>query len=164
MEHFIIRAVAPSETTIVYRFIRELAEYEKLEHTITATEEDIHEALFGARPSAEAVLAFWDGTPVGFALYFTSFSTFVGRPGIYLEDIYVQPDYRGKGIGKAVLAYLAQLAKQRRYGRIEWSVLDWNEPAIQFYMNLGAVPMDEWTVFRLTGDSLERLGTTNQNE
>jgi len=152
-----IRSAVPEDSDTLYRFICELAEYEKLSQSIIATAADIREALFGEKSCAEALLAFWDDRPVGFALYFTTFSTFVGRPGLYLEDLYVQPDYRGKGIGKELLLHLARLAYQRQYGRMEWSVLDWNKPAIQFYKKLGAKPMDEWTVYRLTRDDLERL-------
>ncbi len=152
-----IRSAVPEDSDTLYRFICELAEYEKLSQSVIATAEDIREALFGEKPCAEALLAFWNDRPVGFALYFTTFSTFVGRPGLYLEDLYVQPDYRGKGIGKELLLHLARLAYQRQYGRMEWSVLDWNEPAIQFYKKLGAKPMDEWTVYRLTREDLERL-------
>lgn len=159
MDSLLIRAAKPDDSPAIYRFIRELAEYEKLLHIVTATESDIQEALFGVRPCAEAILAYWEGNPVGFALYFTTFSTFAGQPGLYLEDVYIKPDYRGKGIGKAVMTYLARLAKERGYKRFEWSVLDWNEPAIRFYKNLGAVPMDEWTVYRLTGENLNRLGS-----
>ena len=154
---FEIRLVAPGDVPLVYAFIRELAEYERLSQQVTATEADIRNALFGERPVAEALLAYYKNEPVGFAVYFTSFSTFVGRPGIYLEDIYIKPDMRGKGFGRALLVYLARLARQRHCGRMEWSVLDWNEPAIKFYKNLGAQAMDEWTVYRLTGKALERL-------
>lgn len=152
-----IRSAIPEDSGILYRFICELAEYEKLSQSVIATDSDIHEALFGDKPCAEALLAFWENRPVGFALYFTTFSTFVGRPGLYLEDLYVQPDYRRQGIGKELLLHLARLAYNRQCGRMEWSVLNWNEPAIQFYKKLGAKPMDEWTVYRLTRDDLERL-------
>lgn len=164
MTNLSIRPASPSDVPRIYQFIRELAEYEKLLPMVSATEADIQNALFGEKPCAEALLTYWDEAPVGFALFFTTFSTFVGRPSLYLEDVYIQPQYRGKGIGKAVLAYLARLAKERGYGRFEWSVLDWNEPAIRFYKSLGAVPMEEWTIYRLTGDSLNRLGSEGENQ
>jgi GNAT superfamily N-acetyltransferase len=142
---------------LVLAFIKELAEYERLSHAVIATEDLLREELFGDDPVAEVVLAYHRGTPVGFALFFHSMSTFVGRRGLYLEDLFVKPQYRGRGIGKALLIHLARLAKERRCGRFEWAVLDWNEPAIGFYKKLGAVPMDDWTVYRLTGDALDRL-------
>jgi GNAT superfamily N-acetyltransferase len=147
----------PEDVPLILSFIRKLAEYERLAHAVVASEEGLTEALFGPRPAAEVILTEWEGEPAGFALFFTTFSTFVGRPGLYLEDLFVEPWLRGKGIGKALLLRLAQLAVERGYGRVEWSVLDWNEPAIGFYRSLGAVPMDEWTVYRLSGEALERL-------
>lgn len=155
-----IRAAAPADVQAVHGLIRELADYEKLAHAVVASEGDLHDALFGARPCAESLVAEAAGRVVGFALFFTSYSTFVGRPGIYLEDLYVQPAARGRGIGKALLARLAAIAVERRCGRLEWSVLDWNAPAIGFYRSLGAQPMDEWTVYRLDGDALRALGRT----
>jgi GNAT superfamily N-acetyltransferase len=149
-----------SETPIILSLIKELAEYEKLLHDVIATEEVLEETLFGDHPFAEVVLARFDGAPVGYALFFHSFSTFVGRPGLYLEDVYVRPTMRGKGIGKALLVYLAALAVERKCGRFEWSVLNWNEPSIGFYKSLGAEPMDEWTVYRLAGKSLTHLAQT----
>jgi len=137
--------------------ITALAEYERLSHEAVATEGDLREALFGARPYAEAVVASVGAEPVGFALWFHNYSTFVGRPGLYLEDLFVLPAWRGRGVGRALIVHLARIAVQRRCGRIEWSVLDWNEPAIRFYKSLGARPMDEWTVYRVTGDALVRL-------
>lgn len=134
--------------------IRGLAIYEKLEHAMTATEEQIRETLFGAKPAAEVLLAKWNGEWAGFALFFPNYSTFLAKPGIYLEDLFVKPELRGNGIGAALLKMLAKLGVERGCGRVEWSVLDWNEPSIAFYRKLGAVPMDEWTVFRLTGDAL----------
>lgn len=154
---FEIHFVQPEETSIIFAFIRELAEYECLSDKVISTEADIREALFGKRPSAEALLAFFQDQPVGFALFFTTFSTFVGRPGLYLEDIYVRPEMRGKGCGHALLVRLAQIAQARRCGRMEWSVLNWNHPSIAFYEKLGAVPMNEWTVYRLTGEKLAAL-------
>jgi GNAT superfamily N-acetyltransferase len=152
-----IRAVTEADVPVVLDLVKKLAEYERLTHLVVATEDDFREALFGPRPSVEAVLAFAGGEPVGFALFFTSFSTFLGRPGLYLEDIFVEPDYRGKGIGKALLKHLATIARERNYGRMEWAVLDWNQPAIGFYQRLGAQLMDEWTICRLTGPSLAAL-------
>lgn len=152
-----VRPATPSDTGIVLGFIRQLAEYEKLSHEVVATEAALHATLFGAKPYAEVVLAELDGKPVAFALFFHNFSTFLAKPGLYLEDLFVEPKYRGHGVGKALLIYLAQLAKARGCGRFEWAVLDWNEPAIKFYRSLGAAPMAEWTVFRQTGDALTAL-------
>jgi GNAT superfamily N-acetyltransferase len=143
--------------------IRALAEYEKLSQTVVATEEKLRTSLFGQNPAAEVLLAQTAGECLGFALFFTNYSTFLAKPGLYLEDLFVKPHARGRGIGKALLLRLAQIAKDRDYGRVEWSVLDWNEPAIGFYKKLGAVPMDEWTVFRLTGDSLERAAAARNS-
>ncbi len=145
------------DVPIILDFIRKLAEYEKLSHLVIATEANIREHVFGTNPVAEVLLAYWDGVPVGLALYFRNFSTFLGQPGIYLEDLFVEPEHRGKGIGKALLARLAKIAVERGYGRLEWAVLDWNTPSIEFYRSLGAVPQDAWTGYRLTGDALSRL-------
>lgn len=153
-----IRAAVPDDAPLIFRFIAELADYERLTHAVVATPETIGAALFGERPFAEVVIAEHAGEPVGFALFFHNFSTFVGRPGLYLEDLFVRPDKRGLGIGRELLRHLAGLAVQRGCGRMEWSVLDWNAPAIGFYQGLGAVPMEEWTVFRLDGEALETLG------
>ena len=142
---------------LILSFIRELAEYERLSDEVVATEQALREHLFGERPVAEVVIGEEGGTPAGFALFFHSFSTFLGRPGIYLEDLYVRPESRGRGVGRALLVHLARLAKERGCGRLEWSVLDWNEPAIGFYGRLGASPVDGWTVFRVTGEALEEL-------
>ena len=142
---------------LILSFIRELAEYERLSDEVVATEEALRAHLFGERPVAEVVIGEEGGTPAGFALFFHSFSTFLGRPGIYLEDLYVRPESRGRGVGRALLVHLARLAKERGCGRLEWSVLDWNEPAIGFYGRLGASPVDGWTVFRVTGEALEEL-------
>jgi len=144
---------------LVLDFIRKLAEYEKLSHQVVATVELLREGLFGERRVAEVVLAYLAEEPVGFALYFHNFSTFVGRAGIYLEDLFVEPHHRGKGVGKALLAHVANLAVQRKCGRFEWAVLDWNTPSIEFYKNLGAVPLDDWSLFRLTGDALHRVAS-----
>ena len=152
-----IEPATPGDVPVILDFIRQLAEYEKLSHMVVATEENIHQHVFGANPVAEVLLAYWEEAPVGFALYFRNFSTFLGQAGIYLEDLFVEPAQRGKGIGKALLARLASIALERGYGRVEWAVLDWNTPSIEFYRSLGAVPLDEWTVYRLTGDALARL-------
>jgi GNAT superfamily N-acetyltransferase len=152
-----IRPAVEDDVPLVVRFIRGLAEYEKLLHECHATEERVRESLFGARPDAEVVIAEVDGAPAGFALFFHNYSTFLARRGLYLEDLFVLPEHRGAGVGRALLAHLARIAVERGCGRLEWWVLDWNEPAIRFYESLGAVPMDEWTVYRVTGDALTRL-------
>jgi len=152
-----LRAARPGDELLLLDLIRELAEYEKLAHEVQATTGDLSESLFGGGAVAEAVIAQWQGQAVGFALFFRYFSTFVGRPGLYLEDIYVRESHRGKGIGKALLLHLADIARQRNYGRMEWSVLDWNQPAIDFYQSLGAKPMSDWTVFRLDEKALQEL-------
>jgi GNAT superfamily N-acetyltransferase len=149
-----IRAAQPPDAALLLELIRELAEYERLASQVVATESDLAASLFGERPAAEAILAEIDGQPAGFAIFFTNFSTFLGRPGLYLEDLFVRPAVRRRGVGKALFLYLARLAVERRCGRFEWSVLDWNQPAIAFYRSLGAMPLVEWTVFRLTGDAL----------
>ncbi len=142
----------------IFGMIRALAEYERLADAVTTSEDALRQVLFGPSPAAEVVLG-WEGTtPVGIAIFFHNFSTFLGKRGLYLEDLFVKPEYRGRGYGRRLLAHLATLAVERDCGRLEWSVLDWNTPAIGFYRKLGAVPMDEWTVFRLTGDALTALG------
>lgn len=146
-----------NDAALVLEFIKALADYERLPHEVVATEDLLKQTLFGDRKVAEVVIGYHDGTPVGFALYFHNFSTFLGRPGIYLEDLFVKPKYRGKGFGKALLVYLAKITKERNCGRLEWSVLDWNEPSIKFYKKLGAKPMDDWTMYRVTGKALENL-------
>lgn len=153
-----LRGATPADVSTILALIRELAEYERLSHEVVATEEMLSEHLFGPHPKAEVLLAEIENNPVGFALFFHNFSTFLGRTGIYLEDLYVRPEARGAGIGRALLQQLAKIAVERGCGRLEWSVLDWNEPAIQFYKSLGAKPMEEWTVFRVTGAALESLG------
>lgn len=145
------------DVALILSFIRELADYEHLSHEVIADEGTLRESLFGERSYAEVLIGYHHDLPVSFALFFHNISTFLGRPGIYLEDLYVRPDFRGRGVGRAMLVYLARLAKERRCGRLEWSVLDWNEPAIRFYQSLGAIPMSEWSVFRLTGEALDRL-------
>ncbi|MBI4173143.1 MAG: GNAT family N-acetyltransferase [Candidatus Aenigmarchaeota archaeon] len=154
---FELRFAGPADVPLLLAFIRELAGYEKLLHEVTATEAALQETLFGHRRVAEAVLGFYEKKPVSFAIFFHNYSTFLGRPGLYLEDIFVKPEVRGKGFGKAMLAYLACLAKERGCGRFEWWVLDWNKPAIGFYQKLGAVPMADWTVYRLAGKGLAKL-------
>lgn len=152
-----IRAAERSDVPLILEFIRGLAEYERLSDKCVATEAGLEDTLFGERRYAECILAHWDGAPAGFALFFHNYSTFLAKPGIYLEDLFVKPELRGRGIGKGLLARLARLAIERDCGRVEWAVLDWNTPSIDFYKGLGAVPMDDWTVFRLTGDALDRL-------
>jgi GNAT superfamily N-acetyltransferase len=153
-----IRPAVEADVPLILRFIRELADYERLLHEVVATEDRLRDTLFGARPAAEVVIAEdADAEPLGFALFFHNYSTFLAQPGIYLEDLYVRPEARGRGAGRALLAHLARLAKERGCGRLEWWVLDWNESAIRFYRSLGAQPMSDWTVFRLTGDDLARL-------
>jgi GNAT superfamily N-acetyltransferase len=154
---FTIRPATEDDVPLILSFIKDLAEYEKLSHEVVATEDLLRETLFGDRRVAEVIIGYMHGKPVSFALFFHNFSTFLGRPGIYLEDLFVKPEMRGNGIGRAMLAYLACLAKERRCGRLEWWVLDWNEPAIKFYKSIGAVSMKEWTVHRLTGEALDRL-------
>ena len=154
-----LRPASRADVPIVLQFIRDLAHYERLEHEVSASEAELAEALFGDRRYAEVLLACSGGTAVGFALFFHNFSTFKGRPGIYLEDLYVRPEARGRGVGKRLLARLARIAVERRCTRLEWAVLDWNEPSIGFYHSLGAVAMDEWTTFRLTGAALEQLAS-----
>ncbi|MEX1096627.1 MAG: GNAT family N-acetyltransferase [Planctomycetales bacterium] len=159
---FSLRAAIPADVPVVLALIRELAEYERLPHEVAATEESLRETLFGARPSAEALLAEADGEVAGFAVFFHNYSTFVGRPGLYLEDLYVRPQFRRRGIGRAFFRALARLAVERGGGRLEWSVLDWNEPAIAFYRSLGATPMSDWTVQRLAGTALEALAAEGE--
>jgi GNAT superfamily N-acetyltransferase len=152
-----IRPATEADVPLVVRFIRGLAEYERLLHECQATEEKVRASLFGPRPDAEVLIAEVDGEPAGFALFFHNYSTFLAQRGIYLEDLFVLPAFRGRGAGRALLVHLARLALERGCGRLEWAVLDWNEPSIRFYRSLGAVPMDEWTVQRVTGDALARL-------
>ncbi|WCL53672.1 GNAT family N-acetyltransferase [Gimibacter soli] len=157
MSQIDIRLGSKADVPVILSFIKELAEYERLSHLVVATEETLGAALFGDRPQAEVVIAALGGKDVGFALFFHNFSTFLGKQGLYLEDLYVRPEARGAGAGKALLKHLAKIAVERDCGRFEWSVLDWNEPSIQFYKSLGAKPMDEWTIFRLDGDALTAL-------
>lgn len=154
-----VRIVTATERDVplILELIRGLAEYERLAHAVTATEEQLRATLFGERPAAEVALAYLDDECAGFALFFANYSTFLAKPGIYLEDLYVRPHLRGKGAGFALLAHVAKLAVARGCGRVEWEVLDWNEPSIRFYQRLGAAPMEEWTRYRLTGGALETL-------
>ena len=154
---FKIRPARVEDVSIILELIRDLAPYERAPDEVTATEEQLVDVLFGERPAAEVLLAFEEQSPVGFAVYFYNFSTWLGRPGLYLEDLFVNPEKRGKGYGRALLVELAKIARDRECGRLEWAVLDWNEPAIKFYRALGAEPMHEWTVFRLTRDGIARL-------
>jgi GNAT superfamily N-acetyltransferase len=157
MSDLVIRFAVPADTATILAFIRDLAEYEKLLHEVVADEQTIRSSLFGARPAAEVLIAELGGAPVGFALFFATYSTFLGKPGLWLEDLFVRPAARGNGVGGALMASLARISVERGYGRFEWSVLDWNEPAIKFYASLGAVPMSEWTEQRLTGARLAAL-------
>ena len=161
MKNINIRSAIESDAKLILSLIREIAEYEKLLHEVVATESLIKENLFGQNPVAKSLIAELDNQPVGYALYFYNFSTFLGRPGIYLEDLYVKPECRGLGIGKKLLTKLAKIAVEKNCGRVEWSVLDWNEPAIKFYRAVGAIPMDEWTVQRLTGETLAKFAESN---
>jgi len=162
MQHdFEIRPARVADVPIILKLIRDLATYERAPNEVTATEEQLVDVLFGEKPAAEVLLAFEKETPVGFALFFHNFSTWLGRPGLYLEDLFVKPEKRGKGYGRALLVDLAKIAYERGCGRMEWAVLDWNNPAIKFYRALGAKPMDEWTVFRLTRDGIAELAKSD---
>jgi GNAT superfamily N-acetyltransferase len=154
-----IHAATVRDVPLLLSLIRALAEYERMAADVVATEARLRDTLFGARPCAEAVVARVGDDAVGFALWFQNYSTFLAQPGLYLEDLFVLPDWRGRGVGGALLRYLARVATERGCGRMEWSVLNWNEPAIGFYRKLGARPMDEWTVYRLAGDDLQRLAS-----
>src|SRR2546427_386924 len=163
MQHdFEIRPARVADVPIILKLIRDLATYERAPNEVTATEEQLVDVLFGEKPVAEVLLAFEKDTPVGFALFFYNFSTWLGRPGLYLEDLFVKPEKRGKGYGRGLLVNLAKIAHDRGCGRMEWAVLNWNDPAIKFYRALGAKPMDEWTVFRLTRDGITRLANSKQ--
>jgi len=154
----LIRAATPADVPLILAFIRDLATYEKLLHEVEATEEKLRATLFGPKPAAECLLAFSAaGQPAGFAVHFTNYSTFLAKPGLYLEDLFVKPEHRGQGIGKALLLHLARLANERGCGRMEWAVLDWNQPAIEFYESLGAERKHDWTICRLTGPALSRF-------
>jgi len=160
--HFQIRPARVDDVPIILELIQDLATYERAPDEVTATEDQLVDVLFGERRAAEVLLAFESESPVGFAVYFYNFSTWLGRPGLYLEDLFVKPENRGKGYGRALLVELAKIARARGCGRMEWAVLDWNEPAIKFYRALGATPMHEWTVFRLTRDEIASLANSEQ--
>lgn len=155
--NFKIRPARVDDVPIILQLIIDLATYERAPNDVTATEKQLVAVLFGEKPSAEALLAFEEEVPVGFAVFFHNFSTWLGKPGLYLEDLFVKPEARGRGYGRALLVELARIARERGCGRMEWAVLDWNDSAIQFYRKLGAQPMDEWTVFRLTGEGIAQL-------
>jgi GNAT superfamily N-acetyltransferase len=157
-----IQPAQPADIPLVLAFIRELAEYERLTQQVVATEADLEVALFGARPAAEVVIASLAAVPVGFALFFPNFSTFLGKPGIYLEDLYVRPQARGHGVGRHLLAWLAHATLARGGGRLDWAVLDWNHPSIAFYRGVGAVPLEDWITYRLSGAPLTRLAALAQ--
>jgi GNAT superfamily N-acetyltransferase len=157
---FQIRPARLEDVPIILELIRDLATYERAPEEVVATEEQLIDVLFGERPVAEVLLAFEEESPVGFAVYFYNFSTWLGRPGLYLEDLFVRPENRGKGYGRALLVELAKIARDRGCGRMEWAVLNWNEPAIKFYRALGAKPMDEWTGFRLTQEEIAKLANS----
>jgi GNAT superfamily N-acetyltransferase len=152
-----IRSATKSDVPVIFSFIKKLADYERLSHEVVATEEMLRRTLFGRQRTAEVAIGYYKKEPVGFVLFFSNYSTFVGRPGLYIEDLFVDESHRGRGFGRALLLYVARQASERGCGRLEWSVLDWNEPAIKFYKKLGATPMSDWTVFRVTGESLARL-------
>ena len=157
-EYIHVRLAAAYDVPLILAFVKALADYEKLSDQVAADESRLRDTLFGKHAYAETLIAEFKGEPAGFALFFHSYSTFLARPGIYLEDLFVKPELRGRGIGKALLTRLAQLAVERGCGRLEWFVLNWNQPAIDFYRSLGAEPLDEWTFYRLTGEALQRLG------
>ena len=157
-----IESAQERDVPLILELIRGLAEYERMSDQVIATEAGLREALFGAQPSAEVIVAYADDRPAGFALFFHNFSTFLGRRGLYLEDLFVKPEFRRLGIGRRLLTELARMAVERGCGRFEWSVLDWNAPAIEFYKRLGARPLDEWTIFRMTGDALTRLAESER--
>ena len=154
---FEVRDATITDIAIILQLIRDLGTYELAPNDVFATEEGLREVLFGAEPAARVVIAFENAAPVGFAVYFFNFSTWLGRPGLYLEDLFVKPEMRGRGYGRALLVHLAKIARDHNCGRMEWAVLTWNDPAIQFYKKLGAVPLEEWRVFRLTKDGIEKL-------
>ena len=159
LSQFRVERGTERDLALILRLIKGLAEYEKLAHEVTATEAGLRESLFGERPSAEVLIGYAGPEPAGFAVFFQNFSTFLGQPGLYLEDLFVVPEWRAHGLGRQLLAHVARIAVERGCGRLEWSVLDWNEPAIRFYQGIGARAMDEWTVYRLTGDALRRLAS-----
>ena len=153
----IIRPARPADVGLILGFVRDLATYERLSHLVTATQETLLDSLFGAHPGAEVLLAFERDAPAGFAVFFHNFSTFLGRRGLWLEDIYVKPQFRRRGYGRKLLLHVARIARQRGCGRFEWAALDWNAPAVEFYKSLGATALDDWTIFRVAGESLDKL-------
>jgi GNAT superfamily N-acetyltransferase len=159
---FEIRPARSTDAELIFDLICELAKYERLADEVVGSAEDIRRSLLGDRPAAEVVIGQWDGEPVAFALFFSTYSTFLARPGIWLEDLFVRPEFRGRGIGRALLEHLADFAERRGCGRLEWAVLDWNEPAIEFYRRLGARPQDQWTTWRITGTALRELASAPQ--
>ena len=158
---FRIECGTERDIPVIVRLIRNLAEYEKLSDEVTVTEDGLRESLFGKHPAAEVLIAYADAEPVGFAVFFHNYSTFLGRQGMYLEDLFVLPEWRRQGCGRQLLIKVARIATERGCGRMEWSVLDWNEPALRFYKSLGAQAMDQWTVYRLTGEALRQLGSSS---
>ena len=161
---FHIESATERDAPVILKLIKDLAEYERLSHEVVATEESLRKSLFGARRTVEVLLGYASNEPAGFAVFFHNYSTFLGRPGIYLEDLFVVPEWRRRGLGRKLLAYVARIAVERRCGRLEWSVLDWNEPAIGFYKKLGARAMDEWTVYRVTGEKLAQLASEAETD
>ena len=155
-DHIVLRPARREDAALIVNFIRELAEYEHLTHLVEVSEENLQRYIFEEK-KVEVIIAEYDAKPAGFALFFNNFSTFLGKPGIYIEDIFVRPEFRGKGLGKNMLAYIARLVQERDCGRLEWACLDWNKPSIEFYKNQGAQPMDEWTVYRVSGKNLAKL-------
>jgi len=158
-DNLTIRPAIQDDVPLILTLVKELAEYEQLGHTVTATEESLRESLFGEKPAAEVLIAEVNGQPVGFANFFRSFSSFVGRPGLYLDDLYVRPPYRRMGLGRAMLCHVAAIARDRNAGRFEWIALDWNDPAIRFYLKLGAEALEDWTMYRVTGPALDKLAS-----
>lgn len=156
-DKLVLKQASPEDVPLILSFIKEIADYEKLSHEVVATEETLHKSLFGKNANTEVIIAYYENKPAGYAVFFHNFSTFIGKNGLYLEDIYVKPELRGEGIGGKIFNHLVKLAVERNCGRMEWSVLNWNTPAINFYKKLGAEPMEEWTVYRLTEEKLKAL-------
>jgi len=162
LSSFQIRTATKADVPVILYFIKKLADYERLSHEVVATEKILRETLFGRRRVAEVALGYFKRKPVGFVIYFHNYSTFLGRPGLYIEDLFVDEEFRRRGLGGALLKHVARLACERQCGRLEWAVLDWNHPAIDFYKGLGAAPMSEWTIFRLTGSDLTKFGAAEK--